>query len=238
MSPLHQSSTRNRLLAALSPDDFFLLQPHLEPVTFGLRQVVVKAGEAISHVDFVERGQISILAQIEHGRIEVGMVGPEGITGTPLVLEASISPYTFMSQAESDVLRIPAEVLQAALSWSGTLRTILLHYVHALMTQMAQTAFANASYDIEARLARWILMMHDRLGTDDLPMTHDFLSAMLGNRRSSVTTATHVLEGNGLIRARRGIITVRDRERLEELAGDAYGLAEREYERLFGSGRA
>jgi CRP-like cAMP-binding protein len=112
---------------------------------------------------------------------------------------------------------------------------VLLRYVQFLMTQTAQTAYANASFGVESRLARWILMTHDRLKRDDLPLTHEFMSMMLGTRRSSVTTATHVLEGNGLIRATRGVITVRDREKLEELAGDAYGLAEAEYERLFGA---
>jgi CRP-like cAMP-binding protein len=104
-----------------------------------------------------------------------------------------------------------------------------LRYVHAYMVQVSQTAYANAGYDIEARLARWVLITHDRIEVDELSLTHEFLAMMLGTRRSGVTIAVQTLEGNGMIRAQRGRITVLDRAKLRQLAGDAYGLAEREY---------
>jgi hypothetical protein len=103
------------------------------------------------------------------------------------------------------------------------------------MIQTMQTAYANAEFTIEQRLARWILMTDDRITRDDLPLTHEFLSLMIGTRRASITEATHVLEGEGLIRATRGRITVRDRSGLQARAGSAYGVAEREYDRLFGA---
>jgi CRP-like cAMP-binding protein len=103
--------------------------------------------------------------------------------------------------------------------------------------QTSGTAFANAEHTVEARLARWLLMCHDRLDGDDIPITHEFLSMMLGVRRAGVTTATHVLEGNGLIRAKRGVITILDREKLEGLADNAYGLPEAEYARLMAEGQ-
>jgi CRP-like cAMP-binding protein len=109
---------------------------------------------------------------------------------------------------------------------------LLLRYAHALNVQTSATAFANANHTLEMRLARWLLMCHDRIDGYDIEITHDFLAMMLGVRRPGVTTTLHVLEGNQLIRATRGMVTIRDRKRLEELADDAYGLPEREYARL------
>jgi CRP-like cAMP-binding protein len=109
---------------------------------------------------------------------------------------------------------------------------LLLRYAHALNVQTSSTAFANANHTLEMRLARWLLMCRDRIDSDDIEITHDFLAMMLGVRRPGVTTTLHVLEGNRLIRSTRGMVTIRDRKRLEALADDAYGLPEREYARL------
>ena len=122
----------------------------------------------------------------------------------------------------------------AALAASATLRTTLLRYAQALSVQVSFTALSNAVHQIDERLARWILVCDDRIASGELALTHQYLSVMLAVRRPSVTTALHVLEGNGLIRAARGLITIRDRAGLEDFAGDAYGKAEREYERLLG----
>jgi CRP-like cAMP-binding protein len=112
-----------------------------------------------------------------------------------------------------------------------------LRYAQALSVQTSGTAFTNAEHTLETRLARWLLMCHDRVDGDDIQITHEFMSMMLGVRRSGVTTATHILEGNGLIRARRGGISILDRERLEEFADNAYGLPEAEYARIMAEGR-
>jgi CRP-like cAMP-binding protein len=116
---------------------------------------------------------------------------------------------------------------------SSTLRALLLRFVHTFIVQVSQTAYANAGYSIEERLARWLLMTHDRLERDDMPITHEFMGVMLGTRRSGVTLAVQMLEGVGAIRATRGHITLRDREKLEQLAGQSYGFAEREYSNVF-----
>ena len=234
MSPLQQASVRNRLLAALTPDAFWLLQPHLEPVPLEMRQWVIKAGEPIQHVTFPEHEIVSILADTSQGRIEVGLLGPDGMAGVPVVLGIERSPHGYMVQAAGEALRIPAQDLQAALRQSPSLHAGLLRYAHALMVQTAETAYANAGFTIEARLARWILMTDDRLAREDLPLTRDFLSMMLGVRRPGVTIAVQNLEGNRLIRAKRGGITVLDRTGLEEVAGDAYGVSEAEYASVMG----
>lgn len=230
MAQPQQSSVRNRLLAGLSPADFERLQPHLQPVSLDLREVMLDAKGPIPHVTFIERGIASGLANTSEGRIEVGLVGSEGMIGLPVVLGIDRSPYAYMVQGVGEGLRISAGELRAAVGESPSLQARLLRYAHVLMVQKAQTAFANAAFTVEARLARWILMTHDRTEGDELLLTHDFLSMMLGVRRPGVTVAVQVLEGNRLIRATRGRITVLDRDGLEAVADDAYGLAESEYE--------
>jgi CRP-like cAMP-binding protein len=144
------------------------------------------------------------------------------------------SPHTCMVQAPGEAHRIGATELRRALDLSGTLRTILLRFVHTFNVQVSQTAYANAGYSVEERLARWLLMTHDRLDHEDMPLTHEFLSIMLGNRRPGVTQAVQILEGRGAIRAKRGHITMRDRSKLEQIAGLSYGFAEKEYFDVFG----
>jgi len=234
MAHPQQPSVRNRLLATLPLDDFDLLQPDLEPVPLELRHWLIEAGEPIQHVTFPEHGIVSVLADTSQGRIEVGLIGPEGMAGLPVVLGIERSPHAYMVQAAGEALRIPAPDLRAALRHSPSLHAGLLRYAHALMVQTAETAYANAGFTMEARLARWILMTDDRLAREDLPLTHDFLSIMLGVRRPGVTIAVQNLESNRLIRAKRGGITVLDRTGLQEVAGDAYGLSEAEYASAMG----
>jgi CRP-like cAMP-binding protein len=234
MSESTQSSVRNRLLAAMPPDGFALLRPHLEMVPLRLREVMVQPGQPIEHVAFVEQGIVSVLAAAEEECIEIGMIGPEGLVGVPVVLGVGTSPHVHLVQAEGEALRMRADALRGAMGESPTLFALLARYVHCFTVLVSHTAFANANFGIEARLARWILMTQDRLGRDELPLTHEFLAMMLGVRRPGVTVATHVLEGNGLIKAGRGRIRVLDRERLRELADTSYGLPEAEYERIVG----
>jgi len=233
MAQLQQTGIRNRLLASMSPDDFSLVQPHLEAVTLGVREHLFRAEQKITHVTFPEYGIASIVADTEEGRFEVGMVGSEGLVGTAVVLGVDRTPHTCMVQAAGEAFRIGADELQAAMDHSATLRALLLRFVHTFIVQVSQTAYANAGYSIEDRLARWLLMTHDRLEKDDMPVTHEFLSVMLGTRRPGVTLAVQMLEGTGVIRATRGHVTVRDREKLEQIAGQAYGFAEKEYSNVF-----
>ncbi len=232
MAIFQSSTVRNRLLAILDPDDFALLEPKLERVPLVLTTVVIEAHTPIRHVFFPESGIVSTVANTEEGRIEVGVIGREGLAGTPVILGTDQTPHSYVIQAQGESLRIGTADLRAAIAARPSIFRPLGLFVQALIVQMAQTAYANATFDIEARLARWILMTQDRVGGDELVLTHEFLSVMLGVRRAGVTTATHVLEGSGLIRTRRGRVQVLDREKLLELAGDAYQVAEEEYERL------
>ncbi|WP_267360034.1 MULTISPECIES: Crp/Fnr family transcriptional regulator [unclassified Methylobacterium] len=232
MAQPQQASIHNRLLATLAPEDFARLAPALEPVSLPLREVLITSQQPIAHAYFVEAGVVSLVADTAAARIEIGLVGREGLAGTPLVLGTDRTPHTAVVQVEGTALKITAAELQAALQASAPLRGVLGRYVQSLIVQVGQTVYANAELTVEGRLARWILMTHDRLEQDELPLIHEFLAAMLAVRRPGVTTALHLLEGTGMIRTGRGRIFVRDREKLAEMAGDTYGLAEAEYERL------
>jgi CRP-like cAMP-binding protein len=229
-----QTPFHNRLLGGLSADDRDLLQPHLEPVTLALRQMLFEARERLEHVIFIERGITSVLADTTEGRIEIGMIGPEGMVGLPVVLGIDRNPHRYMVQAAGEGHRVSTRHLREATSRSPSMQAWFMRYAYAFMVQTAQTAYANAGFELDARLARWILMTQDRLGQDELPLTHEFVSMMLGMRRPGVTVAVQTLESTGLIRTARGRITVLDRARLEALAEDAYGLSETEYASVMG----
>jgi CRP-like cAMP-binding protein len=161
------------------------------------------------------------------------MIGREGVTGAGGAFGAAQHVYAMMCQGDGQAHQIDVGVLRDLVQQSPSIATVMGRYLHCLTLQIGQTAYANASMNIEARLARWVLMTDDRTDGYELSLTHEFMAAMLGARRPGVTTAIHVLEGARMIRAERGVITVTDRGKLEDLASDAYGLAEAEYERLF-----
>jgi CRP-like cAMP-binding protein len=235
MPPPQQISIGNRLLASLSSEDIATLQPHLEPVPLAVRQVLIEPNTAIEHIYFPEAGMASVTNNSSGGKIEVGVVGREGMVGLPIVLGIDQTPYEHFMQIAGHGWRIAVQDLEQAMAESSSLHRQLLRYAQASHVQVSETAFANANSDVEARLARWLLMCHDRVEGGDIPLTHEFIAMMLGVRRPGVTVALHVLEGMQVIRAKRGVITVLDREKLEELADEAYGLSEAEYTRLIGT---
>jgi CRP-like cAMP-binding protein len=222
----------NMLLARLPDEEIERLIPHLERVDLARGQVLHDPFEPIEFIYFFESGLSSEVARDPSGKgIEVGCVGREGFSGMPLVLGVDKSPHQAFMQSDATALRLNAADLERAKQGNPEFARILLQYVHVFMTQIACSALADGRYGIEQRLARWLLMAHDRLNTE-LPLTHDFLGLMLGVRRPSVTDALHLLEGKQLIKAERGLIKIRDRQGLEELAGDAYGTPEAEYRRV------
>jgi CRP-like cAMP-binding protein len=237
MSASQQSSTRNQLLSGLPAEDFAALQSHLEPVELELRQVLIEPNQPIAHVYFPERGYTSITTNTDGNKIEVGLIGREGMVGIPIALGVRATPFEFFVQHAGDGLRMASHSLEEVIDERPSLHRVLLRYAQAMNVQTSGTAFANAEHTVETRLARWLLMCHDRVDGDDIEITHDFLSMMLGVRRAGVTTTIQMLEGNGLIRAKRRMITILDREKLEELADNAYGLPEAEYARLMAEGR-
>lgn len=230
-----QYSLRNRLLGAMSPRDFGLLGPNLEPVVLELRFVLVEPNEAIEHVCFIETGLASVIAISSDGqKLEVGHVGREGMSGASLINGVDRTPNQTFMQMPGSGLRLAAGELAKAMDESLSLRALFLRFMQASLIQVAHSALANGRYNIQERLARWLLMCHDRADGDDLLLTHEFLSLMLGVRRSGVTEALHVLEGMQVVRASRGRVHVLDRVKLEGIAGGCYGLPEAEYKRLVG----
>jgi CRP-like cAMP-binding protein len=229
------SPSPNLLLASLSSSDRGLLQPHLEPVTLSLRRVLEQPDKRVNAVYFPEAGFASVVAvQANNTQVEVGLIGREGMTGLTIVLGNHRAPHATYMQAAGKGQCIKAVQLRKAMAASPSLHGLLLKYVQVFMVQTAHTAVANARANIEARLARWILMAHDRLDGKSLPLTHEFLSLMLGVRRAGVTEALHALEVRKLIRPRRGEIVVLNRQGIERTAGDAYGAPEAEFHRLIG----
>lgn len=192
-------------------------------------------GEPIRRVYFPRTGVGSTVAMIENGRpIEVGLFGHEGMSGTAIVMQSEYSTQRTFMQIAGDGWSIDAKRLRDLLEQSSTLRRHLLRYVQTLMTQVSHTALSNGHSKLEERLARWLLMCHDRIKGDTMYLTHEFMSVMLGVRRAGVTVGVHNLEGKGLIRAYRGQILILDRPGLESEAQGSYGVAEAEYAGLIG----
>jgi CRP-like cAMP-binding protein len=226
---------KNKLLQRLTSGDLSLLEPHFERLTLKLKTVLQRPGVPIEFVYFPETCIASVIARMPLGSdAEVGVVGFEGMTGTPIVMGDDRQPCECVIQSPGDGTRLPAKALVEAIAVSPTLRLFLLRYVQSLSTQTSFTALVNARSKLEERLARWLLMCHDRVDGDELALTHEYLSIMLGVRRPGVTVAIQGLEGKGVIRAKRGVVIIRDREALVELANGAYGIPESEYERLVG----
>jgi CRP-like cAMP-binding protein len=212
----------NHLLAALHPDDFTRLQPHLRPRTFAVRDNLEQPNVAIRRVVFPASGMLSIVAHEGEYELEVGIIGREGMTGTALVLGGNSSPQECFVQIAGEGVELDASEFKRALADRPSLRMSLLRYVNALLLQTAQTAVANGRCTVDERLARWLLMSQDRVGRPEIPLTHEFLSIMLGVRRPSITEAIQLLEGAGAIRNQRGLIHILRRDKLEDLAGGAY----------------
>jgi CRP-like cAMP-binding protein len=227
---------QNRLLRKLPEADLSLLQPHLELVALERAKQLEHPQRPIEHLYFMESGITSVV--VSRGwsvPVEVGLIGREGVTGLAVILGNVSSPHSTFIQAAGTALRIAVPPFRKALDRSDALRNLLLRYVHVHMVQIAQTAAANAKGSIEERLARWLLMAHDRIDDERLPLTHEFLAVMLGTRRPGATEAVHALIDRGLIRTNRGVILVVDREGLVARAGKFYGEPEAEYRKVLGA---
>ena len=225
----------NRLLSSLSTSDFDLPAPHLESVTLELRKPLETPNKTIEAVYFPKSGFASVVAIQRNGKeVEVGLIGREGMTGLPIVLGNHRSPHAVYVQAPGKGHSIPASELRQAMQESLSLRDSLLKFVQAFGVQTSHTAICNARSRMDERLARWLLMAQDRIQSDVLPLTHEFLSLMLGVRRAGVTVALKGLREQGLISYRRGEITINNRKGMARVAGEAYGTRESEYRRLIG----
>jgi CRP-like cAMP-binding protein len=228
-------SITNHLLSRLSPEDFLLLQPNLKRVDLPLRKQLEQPNRAIDQIYFPESGFASVVADSSDDRsIEVGLIGFEGMTGLAVLMGTDRTPHRTFVQSPGEGLRISAGSLRRAIEHSRSLHRTLLLFAHAFALQVTNTAMANGRSKIEQRLARWLLMAQDRIGKDEVSLTHELLSLMLGVRRPGVTVALKLLEEAGVVRARRGVISITDRRGLERLADRTYGVAEAEYRRMLG----
>ena len=232
---LGQIEFRNRILARLSSEDLKLLEPNLEKIDLPLHAQIDRAHQAVRYVYFIEDGVASVVANgpLEKS-IEVGLIGREGFTGLPAVFGAGSAPHEIYMQVGGSAWRIETAALRKLLGESQTLLDTLLLYAHCFFVQTAQTALVNGRTKLEDRLARWLLMEHDRIGVDEFPVTHEFLATMLGVRRPGVTVAINELQKRGLIKTNRGSIEVVDRKGLVEASNGAYGVPEAEYQRVLG----
>ncbi|KAB7644918.1 Crp/Fnr family transcriptional regulator [Polymorphobacter fuscus] len=235
MSNLRNYS-HNILLRLMADADLALLAPGFTRVVLEPRQVLVTANMPIDQVYFLESGVASVVSRLpEQGMTEIGIFGREGFSGSAVMLGARSSPhYTHMQVDGQTALRIDSDRLLAAAAASPSLQAHLLRYVQSFLVQTAHTAVSNAHHRMEARLARWLLMCHDRLDGDEIQITHEFMAMMIAAQRSGVTITLHFLEGAGMIRSQRGRVVIVDRARLEDISGEAYGQPEAEYRRLIG----
>jgi CRP-like cAMP-binding protein len=231
-----EPASRNRILARLPSSDRALLEPHLERVDLPLRKPLEFRNKRIDHAYFLEDGIASVVANGANGtQIEVGLIGSEGMTGQAVVMGTDRATHSTYMQVAGTGHRISAEGLRQVIEQSTALQRTFLRFAHAFFIQTTYTALTNGRSKVEERLARWLLMAHDRIEGDELPLTHEFLAIMLGVRRSGVTTALGILTDRGLIQLRRRMIRIVDREGLKEASNGAYGPAELEFEKLFGS---
>jgi CRP-like cAMP-binding protein len=219
-----QAIKANRLLALLPQPEYARLLPELKPVYLKKGAVLYHAGDAVQYCYFPVSGIISLLstAAAEGKTVEVGMVGNEGMIGVSVLLQMSVIPYDAVAQIEVEALQIDASVLKAEFNRGGTLNTVLLRYIYALLRQISQSAVCHHFHTVEQRLACWLLMMRDRLQSNAFPLTQEFLAYMLGIPRTNVTMTAGALQQAGLISCRRGEIAITDEKGLEETACDCY----------------
>jgi CRP-like cAMP-binding protein len=205
-------------------------------VALSMRQRLEETGTA-GFVYFIEEGVASVIADGgPRMAMELGLIGREGMVGLALVYEDTENPYQTIVQVPGNAIQVDAKKLRSLMQEDGAVRRVLMRFARAFSIQVAATALANGRSKLDERLARWLIMVGDRAGPK-FPITHEFISIMLGVRRSGVTTAVQLLESQGLIRASRGAITLLDREGLVRAANSAYGFAEKHYERLLGGDR-
>ena len=217
------SNTKNRLLAALPEEDMDQLRPHLELVPLSPKEVLYPKDATIERVYFVEQGVISVLTVMTNGAMgEVGMIGFEGMAGAPILLGAATSAQHVMVQIPGTALCIDAAACKAAFDRRRTFRATALRFVEAFLNLGAQTAACNLHHSAEQRFARWLLMARERIETDSMPMTHQFLSLMLGVRRTGVTAIAGAFQRSGLIKYHRGRLEITDRDGLQTAACECY----------------
>jgi CRP-like cAMP-binding protein len=223
----------NRLLEALEPEDYALIEPHLESVELPRGKVLYDTGETVHYTYFPHDSVVSLVTVMQDGdSVEMAVFGREALFGFVSAIVSRQSLGRYIVQINGTASRIAADRLHELVTARPNVRQLFLRFSEALLAQTFQTVACNAVHSVEARCCRWILSMHDRLDQDTLPLTHEFLAEMLGVQRSTVSLITRTLQTAGLISQRRGVITVTDRVGLEDTTCECYGKIRRNYERL------
>lgn len=235
MVPVDPQPVGNWLLDALPTEDYERLLDDLQPVSLALGEVVYESGGQMDHVYFPTTCHVSLLYTMINGvTAEMGLVGNEGVVGIALFMGGDTTPNRAVVQGAGRALKLRAKSMHMEFSRGGDLQHLLLRYTQALITQISQTAVCNRLHSVEQRLCRWLLMTHDRVQSDQLEMTQEFISNMLGVRRQGVTHAAQNLQEKGWISYVRGHIKILDRPKLETHVCECYEVVRAENSRLFG----
>ncbi|HEY9744188.1 MAG TPA: Crp/Fnr family transcriptional regulator [Coleofasciculaceae cyanobacterium] len=222
----------NRLLAALPSEVKARLEPNLERVSLPFQDVLYESREVIEYVYFPTNGVVSLLTIVEERTLaEVGLVGNEGMVGLSVFLGIEATPFKAIVQVPGEAMRMKADVFKDLVNPDSPLYSLLLRYTHALMFQISQSAACNPHHSVEERCCRWLLMTRDRVQSDQFPITHEFLSQMLGVRRAGITVVAGMLQKAGLIRYSRGQMTILDCLGLEAVSCQCYRLVKEEEDR-------
>ncbi|MGF1479877.1 MAG: Crp/Fnr family transcriptional regulator [Cyanophyceae cyanobacterium] len=225
----------NKLLATLSSsEDYQRLAPYLKQVSLQAEQVLYEVAELITEVYFPTEAVVSLVSLLEDGATtEIGLIGIEGMVGLPVLLGGN---FTSMNQAVVQIagqaVKINSQRIKQEFDRGGKLQKVLLRYTQTLLNQISQTVVCKTHFSIRQQFAYWLLAIHDRVQTEQLPLTQKLIAEMLGIRRASVSEAALPLREAGIIRYSRGQITILDRQALEATAGECYFLAQREQKRL------
>jgi len=214
----------NRLIAAMPGDVRGKLEQHLEIVPLIPRTVLAESGSPLRYAYFPHAGVICLMAALRKGGAETATVGPEGFIGFEVLLGSSTASQRVLVQVAGVASRLPIEVLSGLARDSATLRDLLLRYIRYFMIQVLQSVACNGLHSVQERCARWLLMAHDRAGTDSFQLTQEFLAELLGIQRPSVTIVARSLQQAGLIRYSRGLIAITDRAGLERAACECYAM--------------
>ena len=224
----------NRLLVALPRDEHNRLLPHMEKVSLPLREVLYEAHGPIAHVFFPLVGVVSLVIKDSGFTLEVGIIGNEGMVGTPVFLGSDRSPTKAIAQIAGEAMRMDARVFQKEVGRASPLHGLVQRYTQAMINQISQSIVCNHRHSVEKRMCRWLMMSYNRVGADEFPLTHEFLAQMLGVRRPTVTAVAGTLQKAGLINYHRGRITIIDRKGLAAACCECYEVIAKELDRLLG----
>lgn len=223
----------NELLAALHPAERARIYPYLQRVAMPLGMVLYEPSDVLRHVYFPIDCIVSLLYMMENGdSAEISLVGNEGLVGVALFMGGESTPSRAIVQSEGCAYRLTARRLKDEFRRQGQMQLLLLRYTQSLLTQMAQTAVCNRLHSVDQQLCRWLLLSLDRLPSNRLSMTQELIASMLGVRREGVTIAAAKLQRLGVIRYSRGVVTILDRQQLEQLSCECYAVVKRETDRL------